>query len=248
MLMQDYTDKPLSATQVIYISRTGDITTEPGTCRICGGPLVGGGRPYSDYKWDNWNSENTAHALYSDKVCGACAYIRSAISAKGDLKLNKGFIASVSSGFKPFMEKQDAIDALRHLPEPPFVLTVAYTYVRTNYPFMLPVSYSTNQARIGLIMGRKRETRIKSGTPGKYSKISPISEEIYTVDVDPVELLDTVKSIKTLGDPIYTRETRKIIMTDPYWALAFWLADLTLTDINRPNIHQFTIQKGEKNR
>ena len=226
MLVPEYeTNKPLSATQVIYISKTGDMTIEPGTCRICGGPLLGGGRPYSDYKWDNWNSENMAHALYSDKVCGACAYIRSAMSAKGDLKLNKGFIASLAGGFIQFMEKQDAIEALEHLPMPPFVMAIAYTYVRTNYAFMLPVSYSARHARIGLIMGRKRETRIKSGTPGKYAKISPVSEEIYTVDIDPSELLDTVNSIKDLGNPIYTAEMRRLIMADPYWELAFWLAD-----------------------
>lgn len=233
MLMPEHEIKPLSATQVIYISKTRDNTIEPGTCRICGGPLVGGGRPYSDYKWDNWNSENTAHALYSDKVCGACAYIRSAISAKGDLKLNKGFIASVSAGFRPFMEKQDITDVLRHLPEPPFVLTVAFTYVRTNYPFILPVSYSTEQARMGLIMGRKREIGIISGTPGKYSKISPAGEETYIIDFKPEELLAAIDTLKTQADNIYTPQMRDLCLGDPYWALAFWLADLNQNKLYR---------------
>lgn len=224
--MPNHAKKPLSTTQVIYISLTGDITTEPGTCRICGGPLIGGSKKHSECKWDNWNSENTVRAFYSDRVCGACLYLRSAISSKGNLKLNKGFIASISAGFKPFMEKQDILDTLKHLPEPPFVLTAAFTYVRTNYPFVLPVSYSTEQVRMGLIMGRKREIGIMSGTPGKYSKVSPAGEEAYIVDFEPAELLGLVETLKKHEDEIYTREFRDLCLTDPYWALAFWLTDL----------------------
>lgn len=218
--------KPLSAAQVIYISRTGDITTKPGTCRICGGPLIGGSRKHSESEWSNWNSENTVRAFYSDQVCGACLYLRSAISARGDLKLNKGFIASISAGFKPFMEKHDIINALARLPDPPFVLAIAFTYVRTNYPFMLPVSYSAKHVRAGLIMGRDRKISIAGSTPGKYIKISPAGEEIYAVDFEPTDLLDLTETLKKHEDKLYTREFRDLCLGDPYWALAFWLADL----------------------
>lgn len=186
--------------------------------------MVGNAKKHSEYKWENWNGENTAHALHSDDICGACAYMRAATGAGGGLKLNHGFIASVSTGFIPFIEKEDIISNLANLPEPPFVLTIVATYTRTSYPFMLPVSYSADPARAGLLMGGKRKFNIRSGTPGKYAKISPPAEENYIIDIRPAELLDAIDKIKESVEDIYTREARDIGLADPYWALVFWLA------------------------
>ena len=111
----------LSAPQMIYkalYKRNLGINAD-GSCRLCGGPLLGNYQHCKELKWNNWLSESLIKDSTSVYICEACQKMRN-FRDVGGIKIGKGFIATEEQ-IKFFETASDALNALYNLPEPPFV-------------------------------------------------------------------------------------------------------------------------------
>lgn len=84
----------LSASQIIYKALYNqNPTIYGGTCRLCGGPLLGNYKPYYELSWIKWTNESFNKNNTSIYVCEACQKNRD-FRNTGNLKIGKGFIAT----------------------------------------------------------------------------------------------------------------------------------------------------------
>lgn len=201
-----------------------------GTCRLCGGPLVGSAELFRKYNWVNWNNEHMAKDRSSSYICLPCIESRGFRGYQN--KAKKGFVASLSEGFRPFETIDDAVNVLYNLPEPPF--TLAFMAKFTNVPMIPYLIANTNNKKIHILVcfSTGREMLVRADNKKGYKVIKPFAQEVFDLFVAPEELIEKVNFCKENKEEIKnTLAFRETCMSDPEWATAAWLAGFKNNEI-----------------
>lgn len=214
----------LSAPQMIYkalYKRNLGINAD-GSCRLCGGPLLGNYQHCKELKWNNWLSESLIKDSTSVYICEACQKMRN-FRDVGGIKIGKGFIATEEQ-IKFFETASDALNALYNLPEPPFVLAFIPYSSKAPLTFYLPVSYSNKHITALIAFNRGRTFRVPPVMKkGKWSTATPIAAEIYVARFDIEDAYEAIEFLQK-QENVQIPEFRDLCLFDPVWGLWTWLA------------------------
>ncbi|HOV79865.1 MAG TPA: hypothetical protein PK728_07110 [Bacillota bacterium] len=123
--------------------------SEEGTCRICGGPLLGEIMTSKEFYSDNWVDEAFIKNPKSFLVCQPCN-----LSKKLYSKGLGGYIATQNS-FKNIKTHEDVLMVLENLPDEPYVL-VFKTFqglMRKHLVYFTTVNYSKQYASALFVFG-----------------------------------------------------------------------------------------------
>jgi hypothetical protein len=217
----------LSAPQIVYkalYNRNPAIDTG-GSCRLCGGPLLGDYRLYREFEWDNWTGESFNKDNTSVHICEACQKMRN-FRDVGGIKVGKGFIATEQQ-IKFFQSAADALAALYDIPEPPLVLAFIPYSTKAPLTFYLPVSLSKEHINALIAFNRGRTFRLPPlMRNGRWNTLTPIAEEIYIANFKLQEIHETIEFLqKQEEDALKTPEFRDLCLYDPVWGLCAWLTN-----------------------
>lgn len=185
----------LSAPQIVWkgmnnVKHDIDIIKEMGTCRICGGPIIGSATPLNALDFNSWTDEAFIKNPNSFYICEPCRDIKKNYNKN----LYKGFIAT-EYNFSLFEEAQDIIHALENLPDDPFVLLFK-TWggsLRRHSIYFAPVNYNREQVSALFIFHPWHQ-------PGKTRDDSL---SISTMIFKPRNVLELIKQLEEKEDGVF---------------------------------------------
>lgn len=191
-----------------HVLASGDLTPAgEGYCRICGGLLVGGVKPFKPS--ENWMDEHQCACKYSDHICAACAW---ALQNRNLLALSikRALLISPASGYRNYTDSDldDLLADMRRGFEPPYL-------------FFIREKRSAYKKHVIL------EAAVSWGNPGYVTLLT--SDDNFTVPLDLSRLAAAVEELEELkpsGSELF------ILFSDPFWRVAIFLARIKMNSEN----------------
>ena len=139
-----------TAPQIVYsgLGNKNLTPTQEGSCRICGGLLLGETGEYQKLVSDSWTDEGYNKDLNSGLVCEACVACKSIIT-----EALFGVLAT-EEYFKKFDTTADVVDALKCLPIYRLCCCLKLGGCSGSICFMPPVNYNNKKYPLCLCSDR----------------------------------------------------------------------------------------------
>ncbi len=171
-----------TAPQIVYsgLGNKNLTPTQEGGCRICGGLLLGETGEYQKLVSDSWTDEGYNKDLNSGLVCEACVGLQK--------YYNRGLgfgVLATEEYFKKFDTTADVVDALKCLPDIPFVLLLKTGggMFRKHLFYAAPVNYNNKEVSAMLV----------------FRPWNDIGLGVCTVNIIPDKVLEYITQLREEG-------------------------------------------------